>query len=168
MRAAAALPRVPGSSTFAGQPGLAGACGCQRVTALYAGGRRSRSNRGQRGAFRWTVSSQHVNTPKETEMNPTVMVIDNDAEDRDSVAAMLAIHGMEAEYTGRHGIDALQAAARLRPDILLVAVEEPLARSMQTLDFIRELNPACAVVAYSDAPSPELTRRVMRSAAVDL
>jgi len=100
--------------------------------------------------------------------NPTVMVIDTDVRSAELAAGMARANGLEPDYVGRHGIDALQAAARLKPDILFVAVEDPLARSMQTLEFVRELHPGCAVIAYSSDDSPEVARRVMRSAAVDL
>jgi pilus assembly protein CpaE len=96
------------------------------------------------------------------------MVIDNDADDRKAAMAMLAAHGVEAAYAGRHGIDALQATAQLHPDILFVAVGEPLARTMQTVEFAREANPGCAIVAYAENPDAELARRVMRSMVVDL
>lgn len=101
-------------------------------------------------------------------MNPTVMVIDIDVASAEATALLAQANGLETDYVGRHGIDALQAAARLKPDILFVAVEEPLARSMQTLEFVRELHPGCAVIAYSSNTSADLTRRVMRAAAVDL
>lgn len=101
-------------------------------------------------------------------MNPTVMVIDTDLKAAEAAATIARAAGLEPDYVGRHGIDALQAAARLRPDILFVAVEEPIARSMQTVEFVRELQPGCAVIAHSSSASRDVTRRVMRSAAVDL
>jgi pilus assembly protein CpaE len=100
--------------------------------------------------------------------NPTTMIIDNAATERGFLRTELEGLGFDVVYEGRHGIDAPYAAENLRPDVLFVAIEEPFARSMQIVDFVHNLNPGCAILAYGRGLSTQLTRRVMQAGAVDL
>lgn len=101
-------------------------------------------------------------------MNHTVIVIDSDPQSREATVALVRGAGLTLAYAGRHGIEALQAATRLKPDMAFIAVDEPLARSMQSLEFVRETHPGCAAVAYSTNGGAEVARRAMRAGVVDL
>lgn len=100
--------------------------------------------------------------------NPTTMIIDNTATERGFLRTELESLGFDVTYDGRHGIDASYAAEEYRPDVLFVAIEEPFARSMQIVDFMHNLHPGCAILAYGKGLSTLQTRRVMQAGAVDL
>jgi pilus assembly protein CpaE len=100
--------------------------------------------------------------------NPTTMIIDNAATERGFIRTELEGLGFDVVYDGRHGIDAPYAAEEHRPEVLFVAMEEPFARSMQIVDFMHNLNPGCAILAYGKGLTPQQTRRVMQAGATDL
>jgi pilus assembly protein CpaE len=96
------------------------------------------------------------------------MIIDDQAENRAQLRALFEGQGLDVMADGRHGIAAHHMAAEIEPDIAFVAVEEPLARTMLSVDYIRDLRPQSVVVAYSSETNPVFVRRVMQSGVADL
>ncbi len=99
---------------------------------------------------------------------PTIMIVDDRAENRVALQDALGRHGLEVAATGRHGINAHHVAAEVEPDIAFVGVEEPLARTIMTVDYIRDLKPSTVVVAYSSRKDAPFVRRVMQSGVSNL
>jgi pilus assembly protein CpaE len=96
------------------------------------------------------------------------MIIDDQAEHRAQLRAVLTDQGLDVMADGRHGIAVHHLAGEIEPDIAFVAVEEPLVRTMLSVDYIRGLRPESIVVAYSTQDGPAFVRRVMQSGASDL
>jgi pilus assembly protein CpaE len=114
------------------------------------------------------LGSQHVNEAGHHLMHLTAMVIDDDPETRLLVRNALIEDGIAVADHCRHGVAACERARQARPDIVFVSVEEPIARSMLTVEFLRSAHPNSAVFAYSSDDSPALVRRVMRADVEDL
>lgn len=96
------------------------------------------------------------------------MVIDDRTAGRVTLCEKLNALGLEVMAAGRHGIAAHELANEIRPDIAFIAVEEPLVRTMLTVDFIRDICPGGTVVAYSTQTSPEFVRRMMQADVADI
>jgi pilus assembly protein CpaE len=96
------------------------------------------------------------------------MIVDDREENREALQFALGRFGVEIGAAVRHGINAHHVAAEIEPDIAFVGVEEPLARTIMTVDYIRDLNPATVVVAYSSRNEAGFVRRVMQSGVSNL
>lgn len=125
-----------------------------------------------RGDLRTTThhaaESVGTTTPRSDNVNLTAIIVDNDPEHCDRLRAVLRAEGFAVPFAGRHGIDASHAVNDALPDVLFVAVEEPLARSMLVAEFTRRLDPGCVIVAYSSDVTPRIARRVLQVDALEL
>lgn len=90
-----------------------------------------------------------------------VFVADEDPDSR--VAARKALQRAQMDVVGEtgYGTPAVSAALEARPDVLLVAFEEPLARPMDTVEALAGALPDTPIVVYSSLETPEAIRRAM-------
>jgi len=95
------------------------------------------------------------------------MLIDSDEHVRELMRLKIEAAGMEVLAERPHGIAAQQAIQEMRPQILFVAIEQPIQRAMQVVDFARSISPEALIVAYSGAWSPTVERRLMQSGVND-
>ncbi|HMO53740.1 MAG TPA: AAA family ATPase, partial [Tepidiformaceae bacterium] len=95
------------------------------------------------------------------------MIIDSDELSRDVMKAKALKAGLRVEVERPHGIVAQQTIQEQRPDLLLVSIEQPIERAMQSVDFARALLPDAMIVAYSADWSPMVERRLMQSGVND-
>ncbi|MCA9822316.1 MAG: AAA family ATPase [Dehalococcoidia bacterium] len=100
--------------------------------------------------------------------SPRIMIVDDRSENRTALTEAFGRFGLRVAAACRHGINAHQVAAEIKPDIAFVGVEEPLARTILTVDYIRDLKPETIVVAYSTRNEAPFVRRVMQSGASNL
>lgn len=98
---------------------------------------------------------------------PSVMLIDSDEHVRDLMRAKIESAGMSVDVERAHGIAAQQAIQERRPQLLFVAMEQPIQRAMQVVDFARAQAPEAMIVAYSGAWSPIIERRLMQAGVND-
>lgn len=95
------------------------------------------------------------------------MLIDSDERMRSLMRAKLVSAGIEVELERAHGIAAQQAIEQYRPSLVFVAVEPPVQRAMQVIEFTRGLVPSAVLVAYSASWSPTVERRLMQEGVTD-
>lgn len=90
-----------------------------------------------------------------------VFVADEDPDSR--VATRRAIQRAQLDVAGEtgHGTPAVSAALEARPDVLLVAFEEPLAIPMDTIEALANALPDTPLLVYSSVETPEAIRRAM-------
>lgn len=99
---------------------------------------------------------------------PAILVIDDDEDSRDAVRDALEALGVPAPYALRHGIGALYRIQEFVPPVVFVAVEEPYARTLTTVEFVRMVNPDARVVCYSETQSVAIAQRMLRAGANEL
>jgi CheY-like chemotaxis protein len=95
------------------------------------------------------------------------MVIESDSHVRDLMRAKLAASGISVTAERPHGIAAQQAIQEMQPQLIFVAIEQPIQRAMQVVDFARAQVPGAMIVAYSGSWSPTVERRLMQSGVND-
>ncbi len=98
---------------------------------------------------------------------PQVVLIDPDRESSAEVQKMLTSLGFAVLGAAGYGVEAFTLAFQLRPDIILMRVEEPLVRPIQTLSRINDGLPDMPIVVFSSDSNIKLMRQSMVSGASD-
>lgn len=80
---------------------------------------------------------------------------------------MLAMSGFAVLGEAGYGIEAVSLAKETSPDVVVMAVEEPLVRALQTLEAVVDLLPLSPIVAYSSIKDAASIRRAMVAGAKD-
>ncbi len=93
--------------------------------------------------------------------NPRVIVIDQDPVARSEVQKMLALSGFAVLGEAGYGIEAVSLAKESEPDVIVVAIEEPVIRALQTVEAVADLLPQSPLVAYSSIKDPASMRKAM-------
>ena len=99
--------------------------------------------------------------------NPRVIVIDQDQVARSEVQKMLALSGFAVLGEAGYGIEAVSLAKETEPDIIVIALEEPVVRALQTVEAVVDLLPQSPVVAYSSIKDPASIRKAMLAGVAD-
>jgi pilus assembly protein CpaE len=61
-----------------------------------------------------------------------------------------------------YGMEAMTLARETQPEAVVVALEEPMARSLQTVESVADVLPQAPVIAYSSIGDPNCIRRAMQ------
>jgi pilus assembly protein CpaE len=93
--------------------------------------------------------------------NPRVAVIDQDLNSRSDVNKVLAVSGFSVVGEAGYGIEAVTLAKSAEPDVVVVAVEEPTIRALQTVEALADLLPHSAIIGYSTIRDPQAMRKAM-------
>ena len=99
--------------------------------------------------------------------NPRVIVVDQDQTARSEVQKMLALSGFAVLGEAGYGIEAVSLAKETEPDIIVIALEEPVVRALQTVEAVADLLPQSPVVAYSSIKDPTSMRKAMLAGVAD-
>lgn len=99
--------------------------------------------------------------------NPRVLVVDQDPDARADVQKGLARSRFIVVGGVGYGAEALSMAAELKPQVVLVGVEHPTARALQTIESLSELLAESPIIAYSRANDSESVRRAVLAGARD-
>ncbi len=102
-----------------------------------------------------------------TTATPGAMLIDSDEQVRDILRSKLSAAGISIDAERPHGIAAQQAIQEMQPELIFIAIEQPIQRAMQVVDFARAVVPHALIVAYSGAWSPTVERRLMQAGVND-
>jgi pilus assembly protein CpaE len=96
-----------------------------------------------------------------------VLITDEDGDSR--VAARKALQRAGLEIAGETGFGtvAVSTAADLRPDAIMVALEEPIIRALETAESLANVLPSTPIIVYSSKSDAEAIRRAMRFGARD-
>ena len=81
--------------------------------------------------------------------NRRVMIIDESAESRDSIEAMLRGQPLAVVADSGYGIEASMMAKDIKLELVLAALEDPLDDAVQTIRTVSELLPNSQLVVYS-------------------
>jgi pilus assembly protein CpaE len=90
-----------------------------------------------------------------------VLIADEDPDSR--VNTRKAIQRAQIGLAGEvgYGTEAVSHALEMRPDIILIAVEEPVARALDTAEALANALPETPIIIYSSTNEPEAVRRSM-------
>jgi pilus assembly protein CpaE len=94
--------------------------------------------------------------------NPKVIIIDQDPSQRAETQRMLALSGFAVMGASGYGMEAMTLARETQPEVVVVALEEPMARSLQTVESVADVLPQVPLIAYSSISDPSYIRRAMQ------
>lgn len=98
---------------------------------------------------------------------PQVMIVDPDRESAVEVQKLLHTLGFAVVASAGYGVEAYSLARQLGPDLILMRVEEPLVRPIQTLARLSDGMPDLPIVVFSTEANIRLMRQSMVSGASD-
>ena len=99
--------------------------------------------------------------------NPRVAIIGQEPVARDEIQKMLAVSGFAVVGEAGYGIEAVSLAKDTEPDVVVISVEEPLIRALQTVEALTDLLPNSPVIAYSSLRDPNAMRKSMLAGVSD-
>ena len=99
--------------------------------------------------------------------NPRVAIIGQEPVVRDEIQKMLAVSGFAVIGEAGYGIEAVSLAKETEPDVVIVSVEEPLVRALQTVEALSDLLPHSPIIAYSTLQDPNAMRKAMLAGVSD-
>ncbi|MGQ9572424.1 MAG: nucleotide-binding protein [Dehalococcoidia bacterium] len=99
--------------------------------------------------------------------NPKVIIIDQDPSSRAETQRMLALSGFAVMGAAGYGMEAITLARETTPEVVVVAIEEPMARSLQTMESVADVLPQVPIISYSSISDPNCIRRAMQVGAKD-
>ncbi|MCH8814748.1 MAG: AAA family ATPase [Chloroflexi bacterium] len=99
--------------------------------------------------------------------NPRVAIIGQEPVTRDEIQKMLAVSGFAVVGEAGYGIEAVSLAKETEPDVVVISVEEPLIRALQTVEALSDLLPHSPIIAYSSLRDPNAMRKSMLAGVSD-
>jgi pilus assembly protein CpaE len=97
-----------------------------------------------------------------------VLAVDQNPEGLARLRQVLAFDDVQIVQEAAFGPVALTWARSLHPDVVLVAAEEPLARSLLTIELLTRGKPSWTVIAIAPRFEPESFRKVVLAGARDV
>lgn len=101
-----------------------------------------------------------------TDPPPRVVVIDDDQAMRLSCRKILAKAGLEVE-TFEEGLEGVEGAARLRPDLLIVDLKMPGISGLEVIERVRQLDSAAVIVVITGYATIDTAVEAMKAGAYD-
>jgi pilus assembly protein CpaE len=98
---------------------------------------------------------------------PQLIVVDPDRESSAEIQKMLTMLGFAVIASAGYGVEAFTLAHQMRPDLVLMRIEEPLVRPVQTLSRLNDGMPDLPIVVFSTEANLRLMRQSMVSGASD-
>ena len=95
------------------------------------------------------------------------LIVEADPDGRLDTARAVEAMGFEVAGQAAYGTEATFLAAQERPNMVLLALEDPPTRGLSTLEALQRLAPDTPVIAYSSSGDAAMMRRAMRSGARD-
>lgn len=99
--------------------------------------------------------------------NLSALVIDPNPDSRLDIARSVQGVGLDLAGEASYGTEASVMAAELRPNVVLISVEDPPARSLATIESLQQMIPDTPVIAFSSSSDMDLVRQAMRWGARD-
>ncbi len=99
--------------------------------------------------------------------NPRVAVIDQDPASSAEIQKLLSVSGFVVVGTAGYGMEAVSLAKDSDPEVVVIAVEEPIVRAIQSIEAIADLLPQAAIVGYSTIRDATTMRKAMLAGAKD-
>lgn len=98
---------------------------------------------------------------------PQLLVVDPDRESSAELSKTLQMLGFQVLATAGYGVEAFTLCFQMRPDLVLMRIEEPLVRPVQTLSRINDGLPDLPIVVFSTEANIRLMRQSMVGGASD-
>jgi pilus assembly protein CpaE len=95
------------------------------------------------------------------------VVIGQEPNSRAEVQKMLALSGFAVLGEAGYGMEAMTLARQAEPDVIVIAIEEPIIRALQTVEAMVDLLPKSPVVGYSSVRDPNAMRKAMLAGVKD-
>ncbi len=103
----------------------------------------------------------------EVKARPKVIIVDPDQEGRTEIQKMLALSSFAVLGQTGYGREAIVLAKQSKPDVLMVAIEEPIVRATKMVEALADLLPQSPIVVYSSSKDTDSIRRAMLAGAKD-
>ncbi len=99
--------------------------------------------------------------------NLEVVVVDPDVNSRADTHRALSMARFTVSGEAGYGIDAVTMAREKNPDLVILSMEEPVARASQTMSALADALPETPIIVYSSLSDAASVRRAMVSGARD-
>lgn len=99
--------------------------------------------------------------------NPRVLIIGPDPVGRDEIQKMLVLAGFAVLGEAGYGIEAISVAKKTEPDVVIIAIEEPQIRALQTVEALADLLPHSPIIAYSSMRDSAAMRKAVQAGVKD-
>jgi pilus assembly protein CpaE len=99
--------------------------------------------------------------------NPRVIIIGQDPVARAELQKMLALSGFAVLGEAGYGIEAVSLAKDTEPDVVIISIEEPLIRALQTVEAVADLLPQSPIIGHSSIRDPNSIRKAMLAGVKD-
>ena len=99
--------------------------------------------------------------------NLSALIVDSNLDSRLDVSRAVQSVGLDIVGEANHGTEATVMAADSGPNVVMLALEQPAARGLATLDSLQQLMPDMPIIAYSSSGDVDLVRQAMRGGARD-
>lgn len=91
------------------------------------------------------------------------LIVDSDEDSRRGMRFQVERAGIAVDLEQPHGLVAQHMIQEMAPELVFAAVDQPIQRAMQTIEFARAVSPDAMIVAYAREWSPMVERRLMLS-----
>ncbi|HET6615645.1 MAG TPA: AAA family ATPase [Dehalococcoidia bacterium] len=98
---------------------------------------------------------------------PAALIIDEDIQARFEMRQVVRATGLQMAGESGYGQAALTAASEYRPEIIIIGINEPMERALQTMESLQALLPETPIVVYSDSREIDTARKAMIAGARD-
>lgn len=99
--------------------------------------------------------------------NPRVIIIGQDPVARAELQKVLALSGFAVLGEAGYGIEAVSLAKETEPDVVIISIEEPLVRALQTVEAVADLLPQSPIIGHSSIRDPNSIRKAMLAGVKD-
>jgi pilus assembly protein CpaE len=98
---------------------------------------------------------------------PAALVVDQDIQARFEMKQIVRASGLTVVADAGYGMEAISSAQEHNPDVIVVGANEPMERSIQTVESLIALLPDTPVIVYSDSREIDTVRKSMLAGARD-
>ena len=99
--------------------------------------------------------------------NLEVVVVDPEVNSRADTNRALSLAHFTVTGEAGYGIEAVNVVQEKDPDVIVLSMEEPVARAAQTMSALSDAVPATPVIVYSSLADAASVRRAMIAGARD-
>lgn len=98
---------------------------------------------------------------------PKILVVDDFGPWRSMMCSQLTNCGFHVVGEARNGIEAIEKAAQLRPDVVLLDLEMPLVNGLEAAPKIREVSPGSKIIFLSQQGDSDIRTAALATGAVN-
>src|SRR5690606_6725311 len=99
--------------------------------------------------------------------NLSALVVDPNLDSRLDTSEAVTAVGLDLAGESSYGTEATVMTAEHKPNVILLALEDPSTRGVATLESLQTLAPDTPVIVYSSSGNVDLVRQAMRAGARD-